>query len=78
MLPETHEIDAFCVAKKIRQQTEAAPFKYGKVLLDITVSIGIGIIGEQTRSIDDVLLAADKSLYQVKRTGRNGCLLSAA
>ena len=78
MLPETHEIDAFCVAEKIRQQTEAAPFKYGKVLLDITVSIGIGIIGEQTRSIDDVLLAADKSLYQVKRTGRNGCLLSAA
>lgn len=78
MLPETREVDAFCVAEKIRQQTESLPFSFGNIELDITVSIGIGIISEHTESIDDVLLSADKSLYQVKRSGRNGCLLLAA
>ena len=78
LLPETCEVDAFCVAEKIRQRTEAEPFRYDKKALNITVSIGIGIIGEHTSTIDDMLLTADKSLYQVKRTGRNGCLLMAA
>ena len=78
MLPETREVDAFCVAEKIRQQTELVPFWYENTPLDITVSIGIGIISDHTESIDDILLSADKSLYQVKRTGRNACLLLAA
>ena len=78
MLPETREVDAFCVAEKIRQHTELVPFWYENTPLDITVSIGIGIISDHTESIDDILLSADKSLYQVKRTGRNACLLLAA
>lgn len=78
LLPETSEVDAFCVAEKIRQRTEALPFRYDGALLNITVSIGIAVVCEGTKCIDDVLLAADKSLYEVKRNGRNGCLLMAA
>lgn len=78
VLPETCEVDAFCVAEKLRQRTADDPFRCGSKNIDVTVSIGIGIVGANAKSVDDVLLVADKSLYEVKRTGRNGCLLLAA
>ena len=78
VLPETCEVNAFCVAEKLRQRTADDPFRCGNQNIDVTVSIGIGIVGANAKSVDDVLLVADKSLYEVKRTGRNGCLLLAA
>lgn len=78
LLPETDADGAIWVAEKLRMVTQASPVIHDKNPLDVTVSIGISLIEDHHKSMDDMMLAADNALYEVKRNGRNGFHMIAA
>ncbi len=78
LLPEAYEDGALKVAENLRSITQAHLVSHGKKQISVTVSIGIGMIDERSGSIDDMLMVADRALYEVKDNGRNGCFILAA
>lgn len=76
VLPETEIEGAAVVAEKIRGLVESAsvPVEAGDGSASVTVSIGLASLrdlGPAPRSAQDLLAAADRSLYRAKQTGRN-------
>ena len=70
LLPETNLEEAQAIAERIRSNIETADFHYRRV----TASIGIARCSAELCVSTDVVAAADKALYQAKRTGRNRVL----
>lgn len=74
VLPDTIDSEAIFLAEKIREAFEAQAIMHeqssnGKVL---TVSIGTAtIIPNAEKTTADILLSADKAIYQAKINGRN-------
>ncbi|MDR2103133.1 MAG: diguanylate cyclase [Treponema sp.] len=74
LLPDTHSEAARGIAENIRAEVEALriPSAGGKVLTQITVSIGvISLIPNEKTSPEAFIAAADKNLYTAKKSGRN-------
>jgi diguanylate cyclase (GGDEF)-like protein len=67
LLPQTTSDEALVIAERIRERIEGAPFPNRTV----TVSIGIASCSSSVNSMKALVGAADKALYQAKRTGRN-------
>jgi diguanylate cyclase (GGDEF)-like protein len=60
------------VAERIRKQIETADFQFNDQNVNVTISIGlISRIPAQDLHPDDLLMNADKALYQSKQSGRN-------
>lgn len=59
------------VGERIRQSIEAGQFEYQGQAIPVTVSIGLAVMRAEYRSADDLLSAADASLYRAKQAGRN-------
>ena len=79
ILPQTKPHAAREVAERLRQSIEAAriPRTEGAPL-QVTMSLGISTLKEETRScnIDALISQADKALYEAKRSGRNRVCVS--
>jgi len=73
---ETPLAEAAAVAERIRQYIAAAPILYEAQQLTVTVSLGVAEAGPQRQTIDDILEAADRALYEGKTRGRN-CVVAA-
>jgi two-component system cell cycle response regulator len=60
------------VAERLRRTVEAHTFSFGAKTIPVTISLGIAAIPD-TAVVDHAqfLAAADKALYEAKRTGRN-------
>jgi diguanylate cyclase (GGDEF)-like protein len=74
MLPNTDAPGAASMAERFRLAVEALdiPHEYTTVSDHVTISAGYATICRTTmRSPDDLLLVADKALYQAKALGRN-------
>ena len=80
LLLHTSALDAYGIAERIRDHIAVAPLDVGDLPegehVRVTVSIGVAALGApwDTRSgsqITDLLAAADRALYQAKRTGRD-------
>jgi diguanylate cyclase (GGDEF)-like protein len=65
------------VAERLRRTVEAHTFSFGAKTIPVTISLGIAAIPD-TSIVDHAqfLAAADKALYEAKRTGRNRVCLS--
>lgn len=63
--------DAERVAEKIIA-VMAQPFTVGESKLQVGVSVGIALYPEHARDANGLLKRADKALYRVKQSGRNG------
>lgn len=73
VLPDTTSKTCLPVAERIRQavmQMVIAPAP-DKVLPQVTVSLGVAAFPEHGQTFEEVLLAADKALYESKRAGHN-------
>ena len=66
LLPETNAKAAATVAERLRQAINALTVEPHDAPL--SVSIGLGFLGDDDRSIDDVIARADADMYRDKRT----------
>jgi diguanylate cyclase (GGDEF)-like protein len=58
-------------AQRIRKKVKDEPIIYKGVVCHITVSIGINPYALKNESFDDMLIKADKALYEAKLLGRD-------
>ncbi len=67
LLPQTSSAEAEVIAERIRERVEMRCFPNRQV----TISIGIASCSLSLNSSKDLVSAADKALYEAKRSGRN-------
>lgn len=73
LLPKANQDTAFQVAERLRQKMENTVSPCGEV---VTVSSGIASYPANGEHPKMILEAADESLYEAKRTGRNRTIIS--
>lgn len=74
VLPETDANGAWLIADKLRQAVAGLgiPHEYSKVADNVTLSLGVATcIPTVLSTPEELLQAADKSLYKAKMSGRN-------
>jgi len=76
LLPHTRATDAFRIAERVRGSIAGlriiAPGVTGGERVTVTVSIGVAALdGGDTRTLTDLLAAADAALYRAKGSGRD-------
>ncbi|MGI8494558.1 MAG: diguanylate cyclase [Pyrinomonadaceae bacterium] len=67
LLPQTALSEAVTIAERIRERVENTNFPNRPV----TISIGISAAAPGISTVNDLISAADKALYEAKRAGRN-------
>jgi diguanylate cyclase (GGDEF)-like protein len=79
LLPETDARACMLVAERIRRAVTRmiVPSGTEKPLPQVTVSLGIAVYPDHGRTLEEILQAADKALYESKRSGRNRTTLYA-
>jgi diguanylate cyclase (GGDEF)-like protein len=71
LLPETDFAGAFVVAEKIRSGTEQMGLSAGGGELLTSVSVGLVSCPEDGTSAEELMIAADRAMYQAKSLGKN-------
>jgi diguanylate cyclase (GGDEF)-like protein len=73
VLPETSTKSCVLVAQRIREavMTMTVPSSTEKPIPAVTVSIGVAVFPEHGGTLQEVMQASDKALYESKRRGRN-------
>lgn len=72
LLPEDQPADVLNVAEKLRMNINQGEFfTADEQPLDVTASIGLGILTYDDNTVEVVLQRADEALYQAKSAGRN-------
>jgi diguanylate cyclase (GGDEF)-like protein len=71
ILPETTLPDAVAMAERLRIEIENTTVNNAKSDIRITASFGLATLTSQQASLENLVNAADDTLYQAKRKGRN-------
>jgi diguanylate cyclase (GGDEF)-like protein/PAS domain S-box-containing protein len=73
LLKETCQEDAFNVAERLRKSfaDERVVIEDHTPPIHFTVSMGLATLTTRDKTIDSLLIRADKALYEAKETGRN-------
>ncbi len=72
LLPETSCREAASVAERIRSTVAQEPFSVCEKLLNVTCSLGVAGTDTVDRGlVDQLIVRADKALYEAKAAGRN-------
>jgi len=75
ILIETNQEEALEVARKIKAEIDSHPFKWQGEPMDVRVSIGLAAMpAVGINDSYDLLNAADRALYEAKRSGRNALI----
>ena len=73
VLPDTGGEGAYAVGERIRERIAAHRFLLGDGLdIHLTVSIGVATLPDVAASAEELMHAADKAMYMVKDSGKNG------
>ncbi len=67
ILPKTTSPEALSVAENIRTHILDVNFRN----YPLSISLGVATAPEHARSVDELIISADQSLFQAKRRGRN-------
>ncbi|MCH8077557.1 MAG: diguanylate cyclase [SAR324 cluster bacterium] len=78
VLPETRKEMALVVAEKVRRTIEEENFPNGEKqpLGYVSASLGVSTFDEDANSVEELIKAADDSLYLAKEQGRNRVVLA--
>ena len=73
ILPDTSVKSCTLVAERIRKavMTMVVPSNTEKPLPQLTVSIGVAVFPEHGQTLEEIIQASDKAMYESKRSGRN-------
>jgi diguanylate cyclase (GGDEF)-like protein len=73
VLPDTGREGAFAVGERIRERIAAHTFLATDGLdIRLTASVGVATLPDVAASAEELVQAADKAMYQVKDSGKNG------
>ncbi|GAA0858404.1 diguanylate cyclase [Aliiglaciecola litoralis] len=75
-LPSTEADEAMIVAQRIRTCVESHPVEYDGLNFTMTVSIGVSVFSENQQSYKELLLDADRAVYDAKSKGRNAVVFA--
>ncbi|MGA3328950.1 MAG: diguanylate cyclase [Terriglobia bacterium] len=80
ILPDTSAKSCLLVAERIRKavMTMVVPSSAEKPLPQLTVSIGVAAFPEHGQTLEEIIQASDKALYESKRNGRNRVTVASA
>lgn len=79
VLPDTGAEGASAVGERIRDRVAAHPFLAGDGLsLRLTASVGVATLPDVAASAEELVRAADRAMYQVKDSGKNGVRVAQA
>ena len=79
VLPETGKKEAALTAQRVREAINERRFRAGLNLsLTITASFGVASYPEDGQTVIDLVRAADRAMFQVKESTRNGIALAGA
>jgi diguanylate cyclase (GGDEF)-like protein len=84
LLPRTTGAEAGRVAERLRGHIAREPIAVDdgrgeRILVGVTVSVGVAELSESAKDLDELLAAADAALYQAKNAGRNRtCVMAPA
>jgi hypothetical protein len=71
LLPETDFVGAFVVAEKVRIGAEEVGLAAATVEMLTSVSVGLVSCPEDGTTADELMIAADRAMYQAKSLGKN-------
>lgn len=71
LMPETGLLEASRVAERVRSSVANYPIVDDSALVTATLSIGVAEMDEKSKNIDQLIVYADKALYEAKAAGRN-------
>ncbi len=71
LLPNTNLKQGFEIAERLRKLVEKHNFLYDEQKLPVTASIGIADYRQGIQNGTDLIIRADKAVYQSKKGGRN-------
>ena len=78
VLPETAREGAVMVAERIRDRIAAHSFLTADRLnVRLTASVGVATLPDVAASSDELIQAADRAMYKVKASGKNGIQIAA-
>jgi diguanylate cyclase (GGDEF)-like protein len=78
VLPETAREGAVMVAERIRDRIAAHSFLTADRLnVRLTASVGVATLPDVAASSDELIQAADRAMYRVKASGKNGIQIAA-
>ena len=64
--------DAAETAEKIRREIEMLEISRGEEVVNVTVSVGVGVVNSDKKvGIHELIDVADKALYRAKESGKN-------
>jgi len=79
VLPDTGSEGAFAVGERIRERIAAHAFLVADQLnIRLTASVGVATLPDVAASAEELVQAADKAMYAVKDSGKNGIQAAAA
>jgi diguanylate cyclase (GGDEF)-like protein len=71
LLPHTLLEEGLAVAERVRSSFEATTLEVGANKLAATVSVGVAMSIDPSRTLADMIKTADRALYRAKANGRN-------
>lgn len=79
ILPDTGAEGAFAVGERARNRVAECTFLAGDGLnIHLTASVGVATLPDVAASAEELVQAADKAMYRVKDSGKNGIQAAAA
>jgi diguanylate cyclase (GGDEF)-like protein len=79
ILPDTGGEGAFSVGERLRERIAAHRFLAREGLdIRLTVSVGVATLPDVAASAEELMHAADKAMYEVKDSGKNGIQAASA
>jgi diguanylate cyclase (GGDEF)-like protein len=78
VLPDTGRDGAWSVASRVRERIAEHRFLASDLIdVRLTASVGIATLPDVARSAEELVGAADRAMYKVKMSGKNGIHLAA-
>jgi len=71
LLPRTDAVDAHGIAERLRASARRMSVAAADARIQVTVSIGVALLGQHGRDLFELLAAADVALYKAKDAGRD-------
>jgi diguanylate cyclase (GGDEF)-like protein len=71
LLPRTDAADAHGIAERLRASARRMSVAAADARIQVTVSIGVALLGQHGRDLFELLAAADVALYKAKDAGRD-------